>query len=280
MVEKQDIRGYVNPDVPGESRAGQESGMSPDAEIYVEDKTGLVINVLIKSIRKGSIVEVKELHCLAPAKGTPRKRRQCLGERVEKINKAGGIIREWLTGFVSKGNLSKMTLHASEQIASSGRARKRLMPGRAPVFPTEGPVYEGYGLLWNSRAYSNDFERITAIEAKYGVAPGRTWLRSKFGQPGGGFTNTKKGRKRRSLVYFIQDRKRVKIGHSLNPKGRMKDLTTHSTLRLLATEPGGAKREVELHKQFAHIKIPQRREWFYLKPEILDYIQSLKRKTS
>lgn len=152
------------------------------------------------------------------------------------------------------------------------------MPGRAPVFPTEGPVYDGYGLLWNSCAYSNDFERITAIEAKYGVAPGRTWLRNKFGQPGGGFTNTKKGRKVRSLVYFIQDRKRVKIGHSVHPKYRMKDLTTHSTLALLATEPGGAKREAELHKQFAHLRIPQRREWFYLKPEIVDYIKSLKAK--
>lgn len=250
--------------------------MSPDAEIYVEDKTGLVIRALIKSLRKGSIVEVKELHCLAPAKGTPSKRRRCLAERIEEIGKAGGSIREWSTGLVSKGNLSKMAFHASEQIASSGRARKRDMPGRTPVFPTEGPVFEDYKAIWHSKLYANDFERITAIEAKHGVSPGRSWLRAKFNAPGGGYANTPKGRKKRALVYFIQDRKRVKIGYSYNPRARMAVFTTHTTLKLLATEPGGRTREAELHKKFAHLRIPQRREWFYLKQEILDYIAALK----
>lgn len=249
--------------------------MSPEAEVYVEDKHGHVIYALIKSVRKGSIVEVKELHCLAPATGTPSKRRRCLGERIEAITKAGGTIREWSTGFVSKGNLSKMTLHAGEQIAYSGRARKRMMPGRAKVWPTEGEVYEGYKAIWNSRLYGNDFERITAIEGKYGDSPGRSWLRSKFEAPGGGWTNTPKGRKARALVYFIRDRKRVKIGHSYNPKARMQVFTTHTALTLMATEPGGRSREAELHKKFAHLRI--KGEWFYLKPELLDYIAGLKK---
>jgi hypothetical protein len=152
------------------------------------------------------------------------------------------------------------------------------MPGRSPVFPTDGPVYESYRLIWHSRLYSNDFERITAIEGQHGVAPGRTWLRNQFGQPGGGPEKTPQGRKARALVYFIQDRKRVKIGHSTNPKARLRDLMTHTTLKLLATEPGGAKREAELHKKFRHIKTPVGREWFYLKDEILDYIRTLKPK--
>ena len=251
--------------------------MSPGAEVYVEDKSGLIIDALLKSLRKGSIVEVKELHCLAPAKGTPTKRRRALADRVEAISKAGAAIREWSTGMVSKGNLAKMTLHASEQIASSGRARKRSMPGRSPVFPTEGSVFEDYRAIWHSKLYANDFERITAIEAKHGVSPGRSWLRSKFNAPGGGHANTPKGRRERALVYFIQDRKRVKIGYSYNPEARMAIFTTHTTLKLLATEPGGRTREAELHKKFAHLRIPQRREWFYLKQEILDYIAGLKK---
>lgn len=276
MSEKQDIRGYVNPDIPGESRAGQEGGMSPDAEVYVEDKTGKIIDAVIKSVRKGrSVVEVKELHCLAPAKGTPAKRRKALVERIDAITKAGGAIREWLTGLVSKGALAKMMVHASEQIAFSGRARKRDMPGRARIFPTSGPVYDDYKAIWNSRLYANDFERITAIEAKHGASPARTWLRSQFGSPSGGIENTPKRRKGRALVYFIQDRKRVKIGYSNNPKARMQDITTHTTLRLLGTEPGGQKREAELHKKFAHLRI--KGEWFYLKPELLDYVVGLKK---
>jgi hypothetical protein len=274
MTEKQDIRGYVNPDVPGESRAGQASGMSPDAEIYFEDKTGKVVHAMIHSVRKGSIVEVKELHCLAPATGTPNKRKRCLAERIETITKRGGIVREWSTGLVSKGSLAKMTVHATEQIAYSGRARKRPMRGRAPVFPTSGPVYESYRLIWHSRLYSNDFERITALEGQHGVAPGRTWLRQQFGQPGGGPEKTPQGRKAKALVYFIQDRKRVKIGHSTNPKIRIKAFTTHTALRLLATEPGGLTRERELQKKFAHLRI--KGEWFYLKTEILGYIKTLK----
>ena len=276
MSEKQDIRGYINPDVPGESRSGQASGISPDAEVYVEDRSGKIVDAMINSIRAGSIVEVKELHCLAPANGTPNKRKRCLTERIETIAKRGGVIREWSTGLMSKGSLAKMTVHAIDQVAYSGRARKRPTRGREAVFPTSGPVYESYRLIWHSRLYSNDFERITAIEGQHGVSPGRTWLRTQFDQPGGGPEKTPKGRKARALVYFIQDRKRIKIGYSTNPKARMRDLTTHSKLRLLATEPGGAQREAELHKMFAHLKTPVGREWFYFKAEILHYIKSLK----
>ena len=88
------------------------------------------------------------------------------------------------------------------------------------------------------------------------------------------------GRKARALVYFIQDRKRVKIGYSTNPQSRLRALMTHTTLKLLATEPGGAKREAELHKKFSHLRTSVGREWFYLKSEILDYIKSLKTKKS
>lgn len=276
MVEKQDIRGYVNPDVPGETKAGQQSGMSPDAEIYVEDRTEKVIDKLLQSVCPGTIVEVKELHCLAPAHATPAKRRRILADRIEAVAKARGVIREWSTGLVSKGSLAKMMVHATEQIAYSGRARKRAMPGRPKGFPTEGEVYEGYRSIWNSRLYVNDFERITAIEAKYGKSPGRSWLRAQFEAPSGGYENTPARRKARALVYFLQEGKRVKIGHSTNPKARAQDLTRHTVLKLLATEPGGAERERELHKQFAHLRI--KGEWFYLKPEILDYIRSIKAK--
>ena len=122
---KPDIRGYVNPNAPGETEAGQSEGMTRGIEIYVENRRGTAINALIRSVRHGTIVEVKELHCLAPVDFRVDKRRRMLAQRVEAIKAAGGVIREWSTGRMSKGQLASMTLHAFEQISNSGRGRKR-----------------------------------------------------------------------------------------------------------------------------------------------------------
>lgn len=269
-----DVRGYVNPFVPGETETGQKQGMAPSIEIYVENKWGKIIDGLIRSVRDGTIVEVKELHCLAPGHFRAQKRKRLLIERIEAIKERGGIIREWSTGYMSKGRMARMTGHAFDQIAFSGRARKRRAEGRPPIWPSEGPEAESYRAIWNSRLFHNDDERVAAIKKQFGKSPSRQWLRNKFGVTPSKATMAQ-SRRARALVYFIRDRKRVKIGHSINPDMRMKVFFTHSTLTLMATEPGGQKREAELHKHFARLRVNGTREWFHLKPELEEYVKSL-----
>ena len=120
MSGKLDIRGYVNPGVPGTTDSGQRENMI--GEVYTENKRGTAIDRLIRSVRKGTIIEVMSLYCLAPVQGYANKRRRILTERIEAIKERGGIIRETRTGYVSKGNMARMAMGAYEQIATSGRA--------------------------------------------------------------------------------------------------------------------------------------------------------------
>lgn len=181
MSGKLDIRGYVNPEVPRTTESGQRENMTGD--VYVENKSGTVIDRLIRSVRKGTVVEVMELYCLAPVIGYANKRRRILTERIEAIKKRGGIIRETRTGYISKGNMARMALGAYEQIATSGRVPKRGKTG-APVkwelTPHEREVIEG---IWHSRRYKNDDERTVAIRKRTGKKFSRSWLRLHFKSP-------------------------------------------------------------------------------------------------
>jgi hypothetical protein len=86
------------------------------------------------------------------------------------------------------------------------------------------------------------------------------------------------------FVYFIGAGRRIKIGQSQNPERRLlhirggyttktpKGLNT-TRAKLIATEPGGQRRERELHQQFAHLRVAG--EWFDNKDELRHYIESL-----
>ncbi len=175
-----DLRGYVNPAVPGTTEFGQRRDMT--GEIYIENRRGTAINGLIKSVRRGTVVQVMELYCLAPALGDPRVRRRILGERMGAIHERGGLIYEIATGDNSRPrHLPRMMIRAYEQIATSGRARKRDAEGRPPVWPRSGPMYEGMKAIYLSRRNTNDNQRVTAIKKEYGKSPSRVWLRQQFG---------------------------------------------------------------------------------------------------
>ena len=88
MSGKLDIRGYVNPEVPRTTESGQRENMTGD--VYVENKSGTVIDRLIRSVRKGTVVEVMELYCLAPVIGYANKRRRILTE----------VSRGWKNGLL------------------------------------------------------------------------------------------------------------------------------------------------------------------------------------
>ena len=287
MSEKQDIRGYINPETPGETEAGQREGMTPGAEIYVEDRRGHIVEKLVKSVRRGSIVEVKELHCLAPADGRSDKRRRMLTERIEAIKAAGGVIREWATGHVSKGRMARMVMHAYEQIATSGRARSRPKTGRPPKWELSAHEHRVIEGIWASRHYTNDDQRLIAIEKNTGKKFSRGWLRLKFGSPHKLVdpatepqvaAPAARGRKRACFVYFMQDGDKIKIGRSVTPKDRARHLQLHTKLKLLLTVRGDHKRETALHKKFQKYRVEGTREWFHAMPSLLKYIAGLKRR--
>jgi len=81
--------------------------------------------------------------------------------------------------------------------------------------------------------------------------------------------------KPQSLVYFLRDRDRIKIGYTNNLDKRISDLERRFQVGLdcLATTPGGADKEQRLHRRFDHLR--ERGEWFRAAPELLDYIDSL-----
>ena len=187
MVGK-DIRGYVNPFAPGRTVSGQAAAVNVDGcEVYTEDRHGKQIDALLRSVRKGTVVLVEELYCLAPGIGRIDRRRRLLAERIEDIKAKGGHIRELATGMeTGKGKLPAMLLRAYEQMATSGRARRRGKEGRPPVWPTSGPVYDGMEMIWQSRRYQNDDERKTAISKRFGSSPSNVWLRQQFGSPSRG----------------------------------------------------------------------------------------------
>lgn len=66
------------------------------------------------------------------------------------------------------------------------------------------------------------------------------------------------------MVYFIRDdvNNRIKIGTSINPVGRLRDLQTGSSvrLRLMAMTAGGRKSEAINHEIFAQWRLAG--EWF------------------
>lgn len=78
-----------------------------------------------------------------------------------------------------------------------------------------------------------------------------------------------------SWVYFIESEgsSLVKIGYSISPEKRLKELQTSSpeTLVMLGTIPGGKSKEIELHKKFA--KHRERGEWFHKVPELAKFIE-------
>lgn len=75
-----------------------------------------------------------------------------------------------------------------------------------------------------------------------------------------------------SYVYFIADGALVKIGTSMNPYKRLKQLQTGAStkLRMVAVVPGGVARERRFHERFKGRRV--RGEWFQLTEDALKNI--------
>src|ERR1051326_2426819 len=143
MSAKQDIRGYVNA-VPGTAAATQLAAMPHGAEIYTENRDGKQFDAMRRSLRKGSIVAVFELYCLAPAKGGPAKRRRTLLERMDAIDARGAKAQE-TTGTRKPRELLR---HPAEQPARQGRPEKRRKKGARFVGPKPPATLRAYRRHW------------------------------------------------------------------------------------------------------------------------------------
>lgn len=190
MSGKPDYRNYVNPGPKGSRfTANWQLEFLPDGETYTENKTGSIVDVLIGSVRPGSIVRVRRLFCLAPwgkaPKMGPAKRRSVLADRVQHIIDRKGSILEAETGRSTKerGGCAKMLMGAYEDIASAGRAVAKGRTGRPPKYEFTDAEWEVIEGIWTSRKYANDGARLAAIEKRLGRVPGRTLIRNKLGSP-------------------------------------------------------------------------------------------------
>jgi hypothetical protein len=181
-----DIRSYNNPFLPSYSEGWQNERLT--GEVYVEGKSGF--DALLRSIRKGTIVEVADGFLLAPITGKPATRRTALLDRVDAIKAKGGILHEVATGHRSnnRSECNRMLLRAYEMIATSGRGRKSAQNGRLsknggrPRKKYEPDQLELMERIWFSRRYKSRDEAINAIRAK-GIKVKRGWLYNHFGPP-------------------------------------------------------------------------------------------------
>lgn len=93
--------------------------------------------------------------------------------------------------------------------------------------------------------------------------------------------STPKPRPARTGIYFIQagDGGGIKIGTSIDVDGRVAEIQSCCPLelRILHVMPGVLQDEFALHKQFASCRIRPNHEWFHPAPELLAFIDEMKR---
>lgn len=283
-----DFRNYINPQPRGKFTAAWQADAMPDGEMYIEDKTGEIINKLILSVRDGSIVTVRRLFCLAPWNGTPLKRRKIMAERVDAIKDKGGVVLEAETQRRSdvRGQCSQMLMGGYDDIATAGRANPRNRTGR-PEREYSKEQLDAMSRIWFSRRYKTRRDAIAAIHS-LGIKVTAPYMYRRFGIPDKQAADASEivpvtpaktpRRNSKSYIYFVQSGNAVKIGISCDPKMRLKSMATshHGKLILLATMPGNRSREAALHRKFKTHRI--KGEWFQLVPAIIKYIASIKKR--
>jgi hypothetical protein len=77
-------------------------------------------------------------------------------------------------------------------------------------------------------------------------------------------------------VYFVEANGFIKIGFTADMERRMCALASSSPhpTTLLHRMPGTRDHEIDLHRQFAHLRV--RGEWFRSDPELLEFIEGLR----
>lgn len=116
-------------------------------------------------------------------------------------------------------------------------------------------------------AHTAGAAKVRELEDGLGLSPS-TWTR----RYGYAVTPVPTNQHHAPLVYFARRDRLIKIGWTSQLHKRMKAMQTTA----LATEPGDVVLERQLHRRFAHL-LAQGREWFHPKPELIAYINDLRR---
>ena len=280
MSKTPHFRAYLNPQ-PALSEAEQRAIVDKYelAECYVQPRNGEDRAGWIESLRVGDIALVPELFVLAKAIGRKDSRFSDLLKAEHAIRDHGAVLMEASSGH-SAGDKRHWPAARDRAQDMLGSAVKKGKVGKQPLGYTTHELETIWGII-NSKNFHNWPERAGAIVARGIKLPGRTWCYSvlpKLVSHLGVVVPLPPQRKKASLVYFIRDGDRVKIGHSVKPTVRLAALRTHRQLELLLTIPGGQKREGALHRKFAKFRVQDTtsREWFQYVPEIKNYIAGLK----
>jgi hypothetical protein len=278
MENSPHIRAYLNPQ-PALSEAEQKALVAPfqPAAIYTESRNE-PREAFIGSLRNGNAALVPELFVLAKATGRKDGRFSDLMIAKDEIHDAGAFILEASTGHRSdnRAQWPKMRQRAKEMLGGAVKAGK---VGRQPHGYTPDEL-SAMRAIKDSRHFKNWPERLDAIILRGIKPPGRTWFYDKLpsftDQLARAIEPAKLPKKKPQRVYFIQSGDRVKIGISSEPKARLKSLETsnHAELKLLATIPGGRRKEIELHGRFADFHV--KGEWFEFSTPIKKFIAGIK----
>lgn len=175
-----------------------------------------------------------------------------------------------------------------ERLARAAREIDEIIRERRPLFPRwKDPAIENIrdqigALLRRVRAASNvNDEQWTEFIAARDLTQERAeeYMRRSEPVPPGAQPPPVLRPERASFVYFVRRGHDgpIKVGSASHVPSRIKGLqcACPEGLVLLATVPASALTERQAHKQFAAHRI--RGEWFRPDPEILTYIESLKK---
>lgn len=148
------------PRLPGHLQAEKLRALGlTDLLIYTEGGNGDALPALIRSLRRGEIMAVTQLHLLAPPKKKSNDRpRIALWKAIREIEDKGASIIEVDTGRKSivPHERDDMIREAIEKITHSGRSpRKRDVPGRPPAEYTDAELEFARNEWYNLRHKTN-----------------------------------------------------------------------------------------------------------------------------
>lgn len=237
----------------------------------------------------------------------PRMRRKRGGMKahlaavVDEITKRGATVKDMETGLTTatKEHRKAILAVAFNHISRSNRGLQSALngtrsPGRPKVW-TDPAVRKVLWDEWHSSEHKTNADAIAAAAAKLNrnVYMGTMYrvvreMRREKGLPeAGGASGRLPGnpkmrehpRRKKRRVYFVRCGRRVKIGVATNVPSRVGSMQTGSAheIELLTCIPGDDKLEAKLHQRFHHLHI--KGEWFRYKDDLVEYVQSLPKRT-
>lgn len=194
MEKRPDTRSWLNPR-PSWSAETQRERLT--GEVYEvtgkeKDHGEAKRTALIRSVRKGTIVEVCELFLLALDVGRSDRQRRDLLEAVDKIEAHGGVVIELATGFRSDvpRQWRQMQAEAFYRLGRAVKGRRSAANGAAskgrPIkFDLTPEQHKAVDAIQHDRRYTNDDDRMDEIRRVTGLPLKRGWVRRHFGSPHG-----------------------------------------------------------------------------------------------